>query len=185
MVLKEPVKAPPPQQRQWWSAGETQLNSLSLIFSLLIFSAEEWGVRRSSSSQAFLLLLTQICLFSPLCICVLSHRKHSFLFDHLPESYRRTPVLGPDEVTPVLERILRDLGLRKIEMMAQEWCTTMKTSCLLLWHTRGWKRGRTRFREAFLPLCVMSLNETLWHYGRGGVNVWVTSNSFYMWVMLH
>lgn len=112
MVLKEPVKAPP-QQRQWWSAGETQLNSLSLIFSLLIFSAEEWGVRRSTSSQAF--LLSQICLFSPLCICVLSHRKHSFLLDHLPESYHRTRVLESDQVTPVLEKILWDLAYARFK----------------------------------------------------------------------
>lgn len=60
VVLKGPVNAPPTPnppllRRQWWSAGETQFSSLLLISPPLIFSTEEWGVSRSSSSQAFLL----------------------------------------------------------------------------------------------------------------------------------
>lgn len=58
VVLKEPVNAPPPPPsplveaavKCWWNPAQHLL-----IFLPLIFWTEEWGVRRSASSQAFLL----------------------------------------------------------------------------------------------------------------------------------
>lgn len=88
----------------WWNPAQH-----SLIFPPLIFFQQRnegsGGAPALRLFSSFKPSLSQICLFSPLCICVRSHRKHSFLFKHLPERYHWTPLLGFDEVTAAVEKL--------------------------------------------------------------------------------
>lgn len=66
-----------------------QLSSLSLIFRLLMLSAEEWGVIRSRSSHAFLFFytrsLTNLFVFFSVYLCTLSQEDHLCL-NHFEET---------------------------------------------------------------------------------------------------
>lgn len=88
----------PPQWRELWSAGEAQLSSLSLIFPLLTLSAEEWGVTRSTSSQAFSLFkpdLSQICCLLYASVCALSQEGcFCFLFNRLSVNHMKETELA-------------------------------------------------------------------------------------------
>lgn len=97
VVVKEPQSNPPfPTPLQWrelWSVGGARLSSLSLIFPLLILPAEEWGVIRTMSSQAFSPPLNppplpNLFVFPSVYLCTLSQEKPFFkkkilLFNHL------------------------------------------------------------------------------------------------------
>lgn len=91
------LRAFPPQWRELWSACEAQLSSLSLIFTLLTLSAEEWGVTRSISSQGFSLYkpgLSQTCLFSFVCIACSLTGKVNFWFNYFPVNHIKETVLA-------------------------------------------------------------------------------------------
>lgn len=83
MGLKEPVNAPTPAEAVvncWWNSAQQPLTHL-FSFNFLSRGMRGQKEHKLSGFSPFLnrLSLTQICLFSLLCICILSHRKHGFV----------------------------------------------------------------------------------------------------------